>query len=217
VTNPTKPRATKPPKTSTKPVKTAAKPATDIPILAFARMTEWSSWLAANHAISTGIWVKFGKKDSGIESITYAEAMEGALTWGWVDSQKLSFDASSWLLKFTPRKSKSIWSQINRDKAIALIERGEMAPPGLREVERAKADGRWDAAYASQSKATVPDDLAAALAENAIAAAFFATLKGSNRYAILFRIQTAKKPETRAERIAKFVEMLARHEVVRPG
>jgi len=211
----TKKAATK--KTTAK--KTAAKttaPAAEAPIIAFAAPRAWSDWLAAHHASSRGVWLKLAKKASGVASVTYPEALEVALAWGWIDGQKKSHDDASWLQKFTPRGPKSIWSKINREKALALIAAGEMKPSGLAEVERAKQDGRWEAAYDSPSKATVPEDLAAALAANRRAAAFFATLNATNRYAVLFRIHTAKKPETRARRIATFVEMLAKGEKLHP-
>ncbi len=192
-------------------------PATgEIPIASFARPRAWADWLAANHASSRGVWLKLAKKDSGVESITYAEALEEALVWGWIDGQKQAFDDKAWLQKFTPRGPKSIWSKINREKALALIAAGRMKPSGLAQVEHAKQDGRWEAAYDSQSRAAVPEELMAALAANPRAADFFATLNSANRYAVVFRVQTAKKPETRARRIAQFVEMLARHEKLYP-
>lgn len=198
--------------------KPAAKktPAEELPILPFAQPRAWATWLASNHASSRGVWLKLFKKSSGVASVTYLEAVEVALAWGWIDGLKRSHDATSWFQKFTPRGPKSLWSKINREKALALIASGEMKPSGLEEVERAKRDGRWDAAYDSPSNATVPEDLSAAFAANPRAAAFFATLESRNRYAVLWRIQTAKKAETRARRIAEFVEMLARHEKVHP-
>ena len=144
------------------------------------------------------------------------EALTVALTWGWIDGQKRALDDTHWLQKFTPRKPKSLWSKINRDKALALIASGAMQPAGLAEVERAQADGRWDAAYAGSKTITVPDDLAAALAADKRAAARFATLNAANRFAVLFRVHTAKKAETRAKRIAQFVAMLARGETLHP-
>jgi len=188
----------------------------EIPIASFAQPRAWADWLASKHASSRGVWLKLAKKASGIESITYAEALEEALAWGWIDSQKVAFDDTAWLQKFTPRGPKSIWSKINREKALALIAAGKMKPSGLAEVERAQRDGRWEAAYDSQSRMAVPEDLAAALTANPHAADFFATLNSANRYAVLFRIHTAKKPETRARRIAQFVKMLARHEKLHP-
>lgn len=194
--------------------KAAAKkaPAAELPTIAFASPAEWASWLEANHAASRGLWLKLAKKGSGIESVTYAEALDVALEWGWIDGQKNAFDDTAWLQKFTPRGAKSVWSKINCEKVEALIAAGRMKPSGMEVVELAKKDGRWDAAYESQSKATMPEDLARALAANAKAAAFFATLNAANRYAILWRVHTAKKAETRARRIEQFVEMLARHE-----
>ena len=198
------------------PGKPKPTPTGELPIVSFAQPSAWSDWLASHHAASRGAWLKLAKKASGVASITYPEALEVALAWGWIDGQKKSHDALSWLQKFTPRGPRSMWSKINREKALALIAAGGMKPPGLAEVERAKRDGRWEAAYDSPSRATVPEDLSAALAANARAAAFFATLDSGNRYAVLFRIQAAKKAETRAMRIARFVEMLARHEKLHP-
>ena len=152
----------------------------------------------------------------GQASITYAEAVDVALAWGWIDGQKGKFDEAWWLQKFTPRGSRSMWSKINREKAIALIAAGKMMPSGLAEVERAKKDGRWDRAYESQSRASLPEDLEKALAKNPRAKKFFATLDSRNRYAVLFRVQHAKKAETRARRIAQFVEMLAKGEKLHP-
>lgn len=146
--------------------------------------------------------------------MTYAEALDVALCNGWIDSQKKGYDDASWLQKFTPRGAKSIWSKVNREKALALIESGRMKPAGLAAVESAQRDGRWDAAYDSSSTATVPDDLQAALDGNSRAKAFFATLNSANRYAVLFRVQTARKAETRARRIEQLVGMLERHETI---
>jgi uncharacterized protein YdeI (YjbR/CyaY-like superfamily) len=191
-------------------------PRPDPEVVSFADASVWSKWLAVHHASSRGVWLKVAKRGSKTRSVTYAEALEVALAWGWIDGQKGKLDETSWLQRFTRRGPKSIWSRINREKAVALIEAGEMKPAGLAEVERAKKDGRWEAAYDSQSRATVPPDLGKALAANPRAAAFFQTLESYNRYAILFRVQTAKKPETRAARIEKFVAMLAKHEKVHP-
>jgi uncharacterized protein YdeI (YjbR/CyaY-like superfamily) len=188
----------------------------DLPILGFATTQEWESWLAEHHTEQAGIWLKIAKKGSTTPSISYAEALEGALCYGWIDGQKAALDESYWLQKFTPRRAKSIWSKINCEKASALIEQGRMQPAGLRQVELAKEDGRWDAAYASQRNATVPDDLQAALEQNPPAYDFFRTLNSVNRYAIIFRVQSAKKAETRAARIEKFVAMLARGEKIYP-
>ena len=177
-------------------------------VLAFASKDAWESWLANDHATSEGIWLKIAKKSSAVDSVTYAEALEVGLCYGWIDGQKQPFDERHWLQRFTPRRARSRWSKINRDAAENLIAAGKMQSAGMREVERAKADGRWAAAYASQKTATVPDDLQRALGKNAKARKFFETLDSRNRYAILYRIQDAKRPETRARRIAQFVEML---------
>ena len=181
----------------------------DLPIMPFASREAWEAWLEEQHATSDGLWLKLAKKGSGIETVTFAEALDVALCYGWIDSQADKFDGDYWLQRFTPRKLRSKWSQVNREKVAKLIEAGRMKPAGLREVERAKADGRWDAAYEPPSTATVPDDLRAELEKNVAAREFFETLDRTNRYAILHRIQDAKKPETRARRIAKYVEMLA--------
>ena len=181
----------------------------DLPILPFASREAWEAWLEEQHTVSQGVWLKLAKKGSGIETVTFAEALDVALCYGWIDSQADKFDGNYWLQRFTPRKPRSKWSQVNREKVAKLIEAGRMKPAGLREVERAKADGRWDAAYEPPSTATVPDDLRAELEKNVAAREFFETLNSTNRYAILHRIQDAKKPETRARRIAQYVEMLA--------
>jgi uncharacterized protein YdeI (YjbR/CyaY-like superfamily) len=191
-------------------------PKTDLPIVSFASREEWRAWLAGEHATSTGVWLKLAKAGSDNASVSYAEALEVALCYGWIDGQKAGFDSDHWLQRFTPRKPRGRWSRINRDKATALIERGEMEPAGLREVEAAKADGRWDAAYAGQRTATVPEDLQQALDANPAAAEFFAALDSANRYAVLYRVQDAKKPETRARRIEKYVAMLAAGEKLHP-
>ena len=180
----------------------------DLPILAFPSQEAWTDWLAAEHDSSTGVWLKFAKKGRGIPSVAYAEAVESALCYGWIDSQLRSLDADYYLQRFTPRTARSKWSKINRRKAEELIAAGAMRPAGLREVERARSDGRWAAAYDSPSTATVPDDLRQALDAEPAAAAFFATLDGANRYAILYRIQDAKRPETRRRRIEQLVAML---------
>ena len=186
------------------------------PELAFASATDWNAWLQKHHASSPGLWLKLAKKGAGIASVTYAEALEVALAWGWIDGQKQSHDAVWWLQRFTPRGPRSGWSKINREKAQALIDAGRMQPRGLAEVMRAQADGRWAAAYESQSRAQVPDDLAAALRAKPKAEAFFAELDSANRYAVLYRVHTAKKPETRAQRIERLVAQLAREEAIHP-
>ncbi|RTQ32230.1 bacteriocin-protection protein [Variovorax gossypii] len=174
----------------------------------------WARWLKRHHASAAGVWLRIAKKDSGIASIDYAGALEEALCWGWIDGQRKSDDAQYFQQRFTPRTKRSIWSQINRAKVLKLLEEGRMQPAGHAEIERAKADGRWDAAYEGVAAATVPPDLQAALDADKKAAKFFATLDSRNRFAILFRTQSAKKPETRARRIAQFVEMLAKGEKI---
>ena len=181
----------------------------ELPIMPFASREAWEAWLEEEHATSDGLWLKIAKKGSGIETVTFAEALDAALCYGWIDSQRGGFDERFFLQRFTPRRPRSKWSQVNREKVAKLMEAGRMRPAGLREVERAKADGRWDAAYEPQSAATVPEDLRLELEKNEGAREFFETLDRANRYAMLHRIQDAKKPETRARRIAKYVEMLA--------
>jgi uncharacterized protein YdeI (YjbR/CyaY-like superfamily) len=187
------------------------------PVVSFADQADWRAWLAAHHSgAPEGVWLKIAKKGSAAASVDYPQALEVALCYGWIDGQKKGLDETHWLQRFTPRRSRSIWSKVNRAKADALVEAGEMQPAGLAEMERAKADGRWDAAYDGQRTSAVPDDLAAALAGNAVAREFFATLDSTNRYAILHRLQTAKKPETRARRLAQFVEMLSERRTLYP-
>jgi uncharacterized protein YdeI (YjbR/CyaY-like superfamily) len=188
----------------------------DLPVVGFADQGEWEGWLAQQHAVSDGVWLKIPRKDSGAPGISYAAALAVALCYGWIDGQKGRLDDDYWLQRFTRRKPGSRWSKINTDKAAELIEAGLMQPAGLREVELARTDGRWEAAYAGQRAMGVPDDLAAELSRNEAARAFFATLSGANRYAILYRIGDAKRPETRAKRIAKYVAMLAAHETIHP-
>jgi uncharacterized protein YdeI (YjbR/CyaY-like superfamily) len=186
------------------------------PLLFFADQAGWEAWLAANHQVSAGIWLKLAKKDSGTASVDYPAALESALCYGWIDGQKAALNEQFWLQKFTPRKARSIWSKINREKVEALIAAGRMQPAGLRQVELARADGRWEAAYDSQSKIEVPEDFQRALEYQPAAKEFFATLDSTNRYAILHRIQTAIKPETRAARIDRFIEMLAKQQKLYP-
>jgi uncharacterized protein YdeI (YjbR/CyaY-like superfamily) len=190
--------------------------ADDLEIRPFPSAETWEEWLRQHHETVPGVWIKFAKKASGVPTVTYLEALHVALRFGWIDGQARSLDDAFYLQRFTPRRARSIWSKRNRDFATALIEAGRMEPAGLREVERAKADGRWDAAYDAPSSATVPDDLQAALDADPAAAAFFADLNSQNRYAILHRVQTAKKPETRARRIETFVAMLAAGEKLYP-
>lgn len=188
----------------------------DLETLTFGNQKAWEKWLRANHLSLPGVWVRFARASSSNQSVTYSEAMEVALCYGWIDGQRRSHTASTWLLKFTPRGKKSIRSKINREKAMALIEGGRMREAGLEAVESAKADGRWAQAYDSPRTAKVPPDLQAALDANARAKAFFATLESRNRYAILWRVQTAKLAATRAKRIAHLVAMLERGEKVHP-
>lgn len=182
------------------------------PILAFASPEEWEAWLEREYASSDGVWLKFAKKGSGVASVAYAEAVEVGLCYGWIDSQALSLDERFYLQKFTPRRARSKWSRVNRDKVAALMKQGRMKPAGLAQVEAAKKDGRWEAAYASPADVEVPEDLQRALDASPKAAEFFATLNKSNRYAIVYQLQDAKKPETRTRRLEKFVGMLERGE-----
>jgi uncharacterized protein YdeI (YjbR/CyaY-like superfamily) len=190
--------------------------AAEKPILTFARKRGWATWLHKNHATSSGVWLRLARKASGLNSVSYDEALDVALCYGWIDGQGKGDNEQHWLLKFTPRGTRSRWSKRNREKGLALIAAGEMKPAGLAEIERAKKDGRWDAAYDSPSRITVPDDLQAALDENGRAKRSFEVLDRQNRYAILFRIQTARKAETRTRRIQQFVRMLSRGEKLYP-
>ena len=191
-------------------------PDSDLPIMFFASQGDWETWLTDQDETSPGLWLKFAKKGADVSTVSYPDALEAALCFGWIDGQKRALDDAHWLQRFTPRRARSKWSRINRDKAQALIEAGRMRPAGLREVERAKADGRWEAAYAGQRTMEVPPDLAQALAGNEAALAFFGKLSSQNRYAVLFRIHDAKRPETRARRIATYVAMLADGETLHP-
>ena len=188
----------------------------DMPVKLFKSQQDWTTWLDKHHAQSAGVWLKFAKKDANLKSVTYAEAVEVALCYGWIDGQGKGLDESAWLQKFTPRGPRSIWSKINRTKAMKLIESGRMKPAGLAAIDRAKKSGQWAAAYDSHRTAAVPADLQAALDQNSKAQAFFAALDSTNRYAILFRLQTAKKAETRARRLEQFVRMLENHEKIHP-
>jgi uncharacterized protein YdeI (YjbR/CyaY-like superfamily) len=172
------------------------------------------TWLKKHHATSDGLWLKIGKKGSGEPSVKYAEAVEVALCWGWIDGQKKALDDEHFLQRFTPRRARSIWSKINVNKVAALIEAGRMQPAGQAQIDAAKADGRWGRAYEGARTSSMPNDLQAALDASPKAKAFFSTINASNRYAVLWRVQTAVKPQTRAARIAQLVEMLARGEVV---
>ncbi len=184
----------------------------DLPILPFASQKEWINWLETQDNQASGVWLKLARKNSGIASVTYDEALEVALCYGWIDGQKKGLDEKYWLQKFTPRGPKSVWSKINTEKAERLIASGQMKPAGLKAIEAAKADGRWAQAYDSQKNISVPEDFQTALDKNKKAKTFFATLKNGERYSFLFRIQTAKKAETRAKHIQQFIEMLERNE-----
>jgi len=186
----------------------------DLPVIPFASQQAFEHWLIKEGTKSAGIWMKLARKASGIASISQPEAVETALCHGWIDGQLDSFDDDHWLIRFTPRKATSKWSQKNCAKIEALTAAGRMTPAGVAQVDLAKQDGRWDAAYASQRTAEIPDDLAAALAKNKKAAAFFATISNSNRYAILYRLHDAKKPETRERRLQDFIAMLERGETI---
>ena len=182
----------------------------------FASVAEWEAWLREHHASAPGVWIRFARKGSGIASVTYMEALQEALRFGWIDGQARGVDESWYEQRFTPRRARSIWSKRNREFALALIEAGRMEPAGLREVERAKADGRWDAAYEGPRRMQVPDDLRRALDASPRAAEAFAQLNAQNRYAILYRLQDAKRPQTRERRLAKFVAMLEAGETIYP-
>jgi len=188
----------------------------DLPVLSFATWQDWEAWLKEHHADTNGVWLKIGKKGTGISSVSYAEALDSALCYGWIDGQKASFDEQYWLQKLTPRGPRSMWSKVNCNKVAALIAEGRMQPAGLRQVELAQADGRWDLAYDSQSKITVPADFQSELDKNSQAQEFFNTLNSVNRYAILRRIQIAKKPETRSARVQKYIEMLLNRQKLYP-
>jgi uncharacterized protein YdeI (YjbR/CyaY-like superfamily) len=186
------------------------------PIRLFKSKKDWAAWLEKNHRKSTGLWLRLAKRDSRLRSVSYKEALELALCYGWIDGQKRSENEQTWLQKFLSRSSRSVWSKINREKALALIASGQMKAAGLEAIENAKKNGRWEAAYDSPSAATVPSDFQAALDANQRAMAFFRTLDRANRYAVLWRIQTAKKAETRARKIVQFIEMLEREEKIHP-
>jgi uncharacterized protein YdeI (YjbR/CyaY-like superfamily) len=188
----------------------------DIPVLRMADAAAWAAWLEDHHADSPGVWLVIARKGSAGVTVSYDEALQAALCYGWIDGQKAKLDEEYWLQRFTPRKPGSRWSKINTERAAELIAAARMRPAGLREVDAAKADGRWDAAYRGQRSIEVPGDLARALAENDAARAFFETLSSVNRYAILYRIGTVKRPKTRARKIAQYVAMLAEHKTIHP-
>jgi uncharacterized protein YdeI (YjbR/CyaY-like superfamily) len=185
-----------------------------VPVRSFKDAKAWESWLAKNHGDAKGVWMRLAKKNSGAKSITYPEALEIALCYGWIDAQKRGESESAWLQRFMPRAKKSIWSKINTEKALALIASGRMTSAGLDEVVRAKQDGRWEAAYEPASTAKVPADFEAELNKNPRARDFFKTISATNRYAILWRLQTAKKAEARTKRMRSFIEMLEKGETI---
>jgi len=188
----------------------------DLPVKLFRDQKAWEAWLTRHFDSSAGLWLRLAKTSATLRSVTYQEALEEALCHGWIDGQKKRYDEQSWLQKFTPRGPRSIWSKINRTKALKLIKQGRMRAAGSAAIERAKEGGRWETAYDSHRTATSPRDFEAALDQNPKAKAFFATLNSQNRYAILFRIQTAKKPETRRKRIEQFTRMLEKHTTLYP-
>jgi len=183
-------------------------PKKEQPIISFATPAEWRTWLEKHHPEQEGIWLRFFKKDSGVQSVNYAQALDEALCYGWIDGQTKKYDAESWLQKYTPRRTRSMWSKRNTQLVARLIAEKKMMPAGLKEIERAKADGRWDKAYDSPGKMAMPEDFLAKLAKDKQAQAFFDTLSKANTYAIGWRLQSAKKPETRAKRMEQILEML---------
>lgn len=192
------------------------KKSNELPVLFFGEQQSLENWLANNHNTSSGVWLQIAKKDSDVVSVSYDEALESALCYGWVDSQKKKFDEKTWLQRFTPRGPKSIWSKVNKEKAELLIANGRMKRSGFKSIETAKQNGYWDKAYESQSIASLPEDFANELEHNGKAKAFYNTLDKHNKYAILFRIHNAKKQETRAKRIQQFVIMLEKGEKIYP-
>lgn len=183
--------------------------AADLPIIAFETPALWQKWLEKHHADVDGIWLRMYKKGTKIPSIDYAQALEGALCYGWIDGQKKSYDEKSWLQRFTPRRKKSAWSKINIGHIERLTKEGKMHPAGMAQVEAAKADGRWEKAYHSASTMEMPADFLKELKKDTKAYAFYQTLNKANLYAIFYRLTTAKKPETRAKRMTMLLEMLA--------
>jgi len=192
-------------------------PKDDLPTIPFESATVWRAWLELNHTDSQGLWIQIAKKAAGIPTVTHAEALEVALCFGWIDGQRLGMDETWFLQRFTPRRARSRWSQINVEKVEQLMARGLMEPSGLKEVDRAKADGRWDAAYASQSRIEVPDDFRRALEADPPAAETFSGLNPTNRYAILYRLHHTKTPPERLRRIETFIAMLSRGETIYPN
>jgi len=192
---------------------TGSKPI-DLPMRLFKDHAAWEAWLAKNHAKSPGLWLRIAKAASNMKSVSYAEAVDVALCYGWIDGHKKAFDEDTWIQRFTPRGKRSMWSKINREKAQRLIESGRMQSPGLDAIARAKESGHWESAYDSHRTATVPEDFQRALDAHPKAKKFFATISSTNRYAILYRIQTAKRAETRVRRIEQFIAMLESNEVL---
>ncbi|MNM23410.1 hypothetical protein D3C81_338140 [compost metagenome] len=188
----------------------------ELPIMLFAESQAFERWLEEHHAISPGVWLQIAKKNSGLSSVSYAEALEAALCYGWIDSHKVKHDERSWLQRFTPRGPKSVWSKVNKEKAERLIGEGRMKPAGLAAIEAAKQNGEWDKAYESFSSASVPEDFAAELSKLPQAKAFFDSLNRQNQYAILYRLHQSRTPATRNKRIQQFLEMLAKGEKLYP-
>ena len=215
---PKKPKKSPAPPRKTRPseARAAAPTASEYPVVSFESSAQFNRWLSAKHASSRGIWLRLTKKTSGLASVSYQEALDVAIAWGWIDGQLKPLDDKAWLRKFVPRGPRSMWSKINRDKALRLIAARQMQPAGLEQVERAKRDGRWQGAYDSSSNAKVPTDLAQALEQSPRAAAFFKTLEARNRYAVLFRVQAPKQAATRARKIRELVLMLERGEKIHP-
>jgi uncharacterized protein YdeI (YjbR/CyaY-like superfamily) len=185
-------------------------------ILTFATPAEWEKWLEKNHTTSSGVWVRFYKKNSGMPTFIYGDILDAALCYGWIDTQAKGYDEKSWLVRFTPRRPKSVWSQRNVANVTRLMQLGKMKPAGFAQIESAKADGRWDKAYASQATMKMPEDFMQELKKNKKAYAFFQTLNKTNTYAIYWRLHTAKKLETRKKRMEQFIEMLNKEEKIHP-
>jgi uncharacterized protein YdeI (YjbR/CyaY-like superfamily) len=181
----------------------------ELSVLEFKTQAEWARWLHKNHSQLDGIWMKYAKKDSGIKTVSHSEAIDTALCYGWIDSQAKGLDDKYHLVKFTPRRPRSVWSKINVDRVGRLMAEGKMKPAGLAQVEAAKADGRWEKAYAGQATAEIPQDFKAALAKNKKAADFYESLNKANKYAFIWRLHHVKRAETRAANIEKYIEMLA--------
>ena len=188
---------------------TTPKNGNEMQVVSFASSKEWRKWIAENHAKSNGVWLRFFKKDSGEKTVTYSEALEEALCYGWIDGQANKYDAKSYIQKFTPRRPKSIWSKRNTEKAERLIQEGKMKKAGMQQVELAKADGRWQQAYDSPKNMKVPEDFLQQLSKNKKAKTFFDGLNKANLYAIAWRLQTAKKPETREKRLKEILVMMS--------